>query len=133
MADHPNALKMRKAVEQFMARDMEGFLSNFPDDIVWRTGGSNTLTGVHRGKDGLAQWFKRWDESTSGSHVIEPLDVLADDEHLVVFLRIKAEREGASLNVKVANAFRLDPDGSWKESWWLPDDQAAVDRFFSAS
>ena len=88
---------------------------------------------MHRGKDGLAQWFKRWDESTSGSHVIEPLDVLADDEHLVVFLRIKAEREGASLNVKVANAFRLDLDGSWKESWWLPDDQAAVDRFFSAS
>ena len=59
------------------------------------------------------------------------MDVLADDEHLVVFLRIKADRDGASLDVKVANAFRIAPDGSWKGSWWLTDDQAAVDRFFS--
>jgi ketosteroid isomerase-like protein len=131
MADHPNALRMRRAVEKFMARDMEGFLSYFADDVVWRTGGDNALTGVRRGKDEVVRWFEIWDEKTGGSHVIEPVDVLADDRHLVVFLRIKAEREGASLNVKVANAFRLGPDGSWKESWWLADDQEAVDRFFS--
>jgi ketosteroid isomerase-like protein len=131
MADHPNALRMRRAVERFMARDMEGFLANFADDVVWRTGGDNELTGVRRGKDELVTWFRTWDEKTGGSHVIEPVDVLADDRHLVVFLRIKAEREGASLNVKVANAFRLGPDGSFKESWWLADDQASVDRFFS--
>jgi hypothetical protein len=48
-----------------------------------------------------------------------------------VFLGIKAERKGASLNVQVANAFRLGRDGRFTESWWLPDDQAAVDAFFS--
>ena len=131
MADHPDALRMREAVEKFMARDMEGFLSHFADDVVWRTGGDNQLTGVRRGKDEVAEWFRLWDERTGGSHVIEPVDVLADDRHLVVFLRIKAEREDASLNVTVANAFRTGPDGTWTESWWLPDDQAAVDRFFS--
>ena len=131
MADHPNALRMRRAVEKFMARDMEGFLSNFADDIVWRTGGDNALTGVRRGKDEVARWFRTWDEKTGGSHMIEPVDVLADDRHMVVFLRIKAEREGASLNVIVANAFRIGSDGRFTESWWLPDDQSAVDRFFS--
>ena len=35
------------------------------------------------------------------------------------------------LDVEVANAFRVDPDGRWKESWYLPNDQAAWDRFFS--
>lgn len=131
MADHPNALRMRRAVEKFMARDMEGFLSNFADDVVWRTGGDNALTGVRRGKDEVARWFRTWDEKTGGSHMIEPVDVLADDRHMVVFLRIKAEREGASLNVIVANAFRIGSDGRFTESWWLPDDQSAVDRFFS--
>jgi ketosteroid isomerase-like protein len=131
MADHPNALRMRRAVEKFMARDMEGFLANFADDVVWRTGGDNALTGVRRGRDEVARWFRTWDEKTAGSHMIEPVDVLADDRHLVVFLRIKAEREGASLNVIVANAFRIGSHGRFTESWWLPDDQAAVDRFFS--
>ena len=131
MSDHPNALRMRRAIEKFMARDIEGFLANFADDVVWRTGGDNELTGVRRGKDEVVQWFRTWDEKTGGSHVIEPLDVLADDAHLVVFLGIKAERDGASLDVKVANAFRLGPDGRFTESWWLPDDQAAVDAFFS--
>jgi ketosteroid isomerase-like protein len=131
MADHPNAMRMRRAVEKFMARDMEGFLANFADDVVWRTGGDNALTGVRRGKDEVARWFRTWDEKTGGSHMIEPVDVLADDQHLVVFLRIKAEREGTSLNVIVANAFRIGSDGRFTESWWLPDDQSAVDRFFS--
>ena len=131
MADHPNAMRMRRAVERFMARDMEGFLANFADDVVWRTGGDNALTGVRRGKDEVARWFRTWDEKTGGSHMIEPVDVLADDRHMVVFLRIKAERDGGSLNVIVANAFRIGSDGRFTESWWLPDDQSAVDRFFS--
>lgn len=131
MTDHPNALRMRRAVERFMSGDMEGFLSNFADDVVWRTGGHNALTGVRRGRDEVGRWFRSWDAKTGGSHMIELVDVLADEQHLVVFLRIKADREDASLNVKVANAFRLGPDGSWKESWWLADDQEAVDRFFS--
>ena len=131
MADHPNAMRMRRAVERFMARDMEGFLANFADDVVWRTGGDNALTGVRRGKDEVARWFRTWDEKTGGSHMIEPVDVLADDRHMVVFLRIKAERDGGSLKVIVANAFRIGYDGRFTESWWLPDDQSAVDRFFS--
>src|SRR5262245_15372442 len=73
MAVHPNALRMRRAVEKFMARDMEGFMSNFADDVVWRTGGDNALTGIRRGKDEVVRWFRTWDEKTGGSHLIEPV------------------------------------------------------------
>ena len=62
MVDHPNAPDA-PGREQLMARDMEGFLSNFADD-VGRTGGDNALSGVRRGKDELTEWFRAWDEKT---------------------------------------------------------------------
>jgi uncharacterized protein len=131
MADHPNAMRMRTAMERFMAGDMEGFLSTFSDDIVWRTGGANALTGTYRGKQEVGEWFGKLRELAVGTQRVEPLDLLADDEHLVVFLRLSAKRNGGSLDVKVANALRVDPDGKWAESWWLADDQKALDQFFS--
>jgi ketosteroid isomerase-like protein len=131
VTDHPNALRMREAVNQFMAGDMESFLSGFAEDIVWRTGGNNALAGTYRGRGELARWFETWNDWTGGTHRITPVDVLADDDHLVLFLHISAQRDGETLDVEVANAFRVDAEGRWKESWWLADDQAAVDSFFS--
>jgi uncharacterized protein len=130
MAEHPNAVKMREAAAQFVAGDLEGFMATFSDDIVWRSGGSSALSGTYKGKDEVAGWFGQIREFAGDTIDVEPLDVLADDEHLTIFLHITAKRDDQVLDVEVANAFRVDPDGRWKESWYLPNDQAAWDRFF---
>jgi uncharacterized protein len=131
MADHPNAVRMRQAVDAFMTGDMDSFLSTFADDIVWRVGGANALSGTHRGKEDIAAWFAKLRELSGGTLRVEPLDAVADDDHLAIFLHITGHKNGKSLDVKVVNAFRVDPDGRWKESWYAPDDQTAWDRFFT--
>lgn len=131
MGEHPNAAKMREAAAKFVAGDLEGFMATFSDDIVWRSGGSSALSGTYRGKDEVAGWFGTIRRFAGDTIDVEPVDVLADDEHLTIFLHITAKRDDQVLDVEVANAFRVDPDGRWKESWYLPNDQAAWDRFFS--
>ena len=106
-------------------------MATFSDDIVWRSGGSSALSGTYKGKDEVAGWFGTIRRFAGDTIDVEPVDVLADDEHLTIFLHITAERDDQVLDVEVANAFRVDPDGRWKESWYLPNDQAAWDRFFS--
>jgi uncharacterized protein len=131
MADHPNAVRMRQAVESLMSGDLDGFLSAFSDDVVWRSGGSNQLSGTFRGKQGLAGWMGKQFELTDSTINVEPIDVIADDERLAIFLRIRAQRGDRSLDIKVANAHRVGPDGKFVESWYLPDDQQAWDRFYA--
>jgi ketosteroid isomerase-like protein len=131
MGEHPNAARMREAVAKFVAGDLEGFMATFSDDIVWRSGGSSALSGTYEGKDDVARWFATIRRFAGDTIDVEPVDVLADDEHLTIFLHITAKRDDQVLDVEVANAFRVDPDGRWKESWYLPNDQAAWDRFFS--
>jgi ketosteroid isomerase-like protein len=131
MADHPNAVRMRQAVGAFMAGDMDSFLSTFADDIIWRVGGANPLSGTHRGKGEVGAWFAKLRELSNGTLHVEPVDAVADDDHLAVFLHITGQKDDKSLDVKVVNAFRVDSDGRWKDSWYAPDDQNAWDRFFS--
>jgi uncharacterized protein len=131
MVEHPNAVRMRRAAEQFVAGDLEGFMATFDDDIVWRSGGASALAGTYRGKEAVAGWFAKIRELTGGTIQVEPVDILADDERLTIFLRITGRRGDQTLDVEVANAFRVGPDGRWKESWYLANDQAAWDRFFA--
>jgi len=94
-------------------------------------GGLECPLGHVQGKDEVAGWFGKIREFAGDTIDVEPVDVLVDDEHLSIFLDITAKRDDQVLDVEVANAFRVDPDGRWKESWYLPNDQAAWDRFFS--
>jgi hypothetical protein len=56
-------------------------------------------------------------------------DVLASDEHVVVFLRVTATRGDERLDVTVAHFATVGPEG-FARNWFLPDDVAAWNRFF---
>ena len=88
MGEHPNAAKMREAAGKFVAGDLDGFMATFSDDIVWRSGGSSVLSGTYKGKDEVAGWFGKIREFAGDTIDVEPVDVLADDAHLTIFLRI---------------------------------------------
>lgn len=90
MGEHPNAAKMREAAAKFVAGDLDGFVATFSDDIVWRSGGSSALSGTYKGKDEVAGWFGTIRRFAGDTIDVEPVDVLADDEHLTIFLHITA-------------------------------------------
>ena len=56
---------------------------------------------------------------------------MANDDHVVVMLRVFGERNGKKLDIEMAEAFTVQPDGTWSEFWAMPDDQARVDEFWS--
>ena len=70
-------------------------------------------------------------EITGGSMRIVVDDILADEGHAVTFWSGSAERPGKRLDAHGIMAFKVNDDGKFTESWWLYDDQAAYDDFFS--
>jgi ketosteroid isomerase-like protein len=127
--EHPNATRMRAVVEAVASGDLPGALQHFPDDVVWFTPTGGGAEGVYRGRDGLQRFFGRLAERSNGTMRPEVDDVLASDDHVVIFLRISARRNGDELNATVAHFATAEAKG-FARNWFLPDDVAAWNRFF---
>ncbi len=129
--EHPNAALVRKLQRSILAGDLEGILDAYADDAVYRVAGDNLLSGTHRGRQAIEALFVKAMEITGGTMRIVVNDVLADDGHAVTFWSGSAERPGKHLDAHGIMAFKVNDDGKFTESWWLYDDQAAYDDFFS--
>jgi len=131
MSEHPNVTRMRQYLEVYARGDVDGVREFFSDDMVWHVAGHHPLSGDYRGKDELAAYFARTRELTGGTLTVEPSSVMASDDHVALFVRVKGERNGKTLDVEMAEAFTVGPDGRWTEFWAMPDDQDQVDEFWS--
>jgi ketosteroid isomerase-like protein len=125
--EHPNGLRMRRVVEAVQLGDVAAALEHFPEDVVWYspTGADRTF----RGREGLTRFFGHLFERSNGTMRPKVDDVLASDEHVVIFLHITAARDDAQLDVVVAHFATVGPNG-FARNWFLPDDVAAWNRFF---
>jgi uncharacterized protein len=132
VAEHPNAARVRDALDAYNRGDLDALRSFLADDIVWHVGGSHPLSGDYRGRDDVVGYCSRALALTSGTLKGEPLEILADDRHAGVFNRITAEAAGRSLDTTLAQAVSFDGDGRWTEYWALADDQDSVDDFWKS-
>ena len=132
MAEHPNVSRVRAAVAAYgdAPASMAPFLS---DDIVWHVGGDHPLSGDYRGRDAVLEYFARVRDGSDGGLHLEPVNVMADDEHAAIFMRVTGSRGDVQLDTVMAEALRLDAQGRWSEFWALADDQDAVDAFWRAT
>lgn len=131
MADHPNVETASRALAAFSAGDLEAYKEFFADDVVWHVGGHHSLSGTYRGKDALFEYFVKVRELTDGTLTISTQRILGDEGHVGVFARVTATRNGKALDVEMAQALEMTPDGRCKEYWALSDDREAVDAFWS--
>ena len=128
--EHPNARRMREVPEAVQRGDIAAALEHFPEDVIWYSPGGSRDERVYRGREGLQRFFGRLFERSNGTMRPEVDDVLANDEHVVIFLRITATRGDDELDVTVAHFATVGPDG-FDRNWFLPDDLAAWNRFFA--
>jgi ketosteroid isomerase-like protein len=128
-SDWPPAV--RRSVEALGRGDLEGFLELWSDDVVWRIGGNNQLTGIYRGKQAVREVTLRTIELSQGAYQLEPMDVLADEKHLVLMFHATGQHADRSIDTTVATFVTVDDEGKWEASWWLPSDQAQYDAFWS--
>ena len=110
-----NLDRAREAIETFSRGDLEAYKNYFADNVVWHVRGNHPLSGSYRGKEALFQYFDKVRELTQGSMKVEPEAILADDNHVGLFARVTAQRDGRQLDVTMAQAFTVDTDGRWTE------------------
>jgi ketosteroid isomerase-like protein len=129
--EHPNIRRAKEAIATFNRGDLEGYRQFFDSDVVWHVAGNHPLSGDYHGREALFEYFARVRELTGGTLQVSPEEYLADDDHLGIFTRVRGQRGTKSLDVVLAQAFRLNPSGQWSEYWAFADDQKAVDEFWS--
>ncbi len=123
--------RVRESLELVAQGNFEALRDFYTEDVVWHVGGNHPLSGDYRGQDELIKYFEQVRSMTHASLSLEPESILASDKHVAMFTRVKAEREGKTMDVVLAQVFRVAPDGRWSEYWALADDQEAVDQFWS--
>jgi ketosteroid isomerase-like protein len=128
-AEHPNARRMLDVVDAVARGDVMAALAHFPHDVVWYWPADRAEDRVYRGHDSLRRFFGRLQERSEGTMTPRAEAVLASDEHVVIFLRITAERGDERLDVRVAHFAAVGADG-FAQNWFLPNDVSAWNAFF---
>lgn len=131
MGEHANVAAIRQALRVYNSGDNAAMRDVLAQDILWHVGGNHPLSGEYRGQDAVIDYFDRVRELTTGTLRVEPVEILANDRHASIFMMVSASREGRRMNVLLAEALALGPDGLWQEYWALADDQEAVDAFWA--
>ena len=127
---HPNEELLRKGYDAFGKGDMDTIRELFAPDIVWHAPGRSPMAGDYRGVDEVLQQFGRVFEMTGGTFNLEIHDVIANDDHVVVLVRARGERNGKTLDDTSVQVWHLK-DGKATEQWLHSGDQYAADAFWS--
>ena len=130
MADHPNAVLIKKGHAAFTTGDMATLTDIFADDVVWHLFGNNQLSGVYRGRDAVFATFAKTAELSGGTFISEVHDVVANDEHAVMLTQVTATREGRSMDSMDTDVFHVK-DGKVTEFWSFVEDDHKTDAFWS--
>jgi hypothetical protein len=128
--DHPLRSEVLDGFAPFNQGAFATTVAAFSDQAIFVAPGKSAVSGTYRGRTGISEFFQRLYAVSGGSVKVEPMEVLANDRHMVLFLHFTGRRDGAALDVVVAGFHRdRGPDG-WRRATFLPDDQDAFDRFF---
>jgi hypothetical protein len=126
-----NITRCREALAAWATGDIPTVRDVMAEDIVWHWAGQNQISGDSHGPDGVLAAMGKGFMLTGGTLRIEEEDILASDNHLGVFLRVSGDRESRSFVFSIAQAIKVDEDGKWSESWFVPNDRAAFDALMA--
>jgi ketosteroid isomerase-like protein len=125
MDEHPNAKLLRDMGDRMKAGDFEAAFHVIADDVEWHEIGRAEPT---RGKQALEQ---RYAESVGDYEIDADLhDVIANDEHAIQLMNVKAQRGGKTLEYRTAEIYHMS-DGKITARWAFSDDTAKIVEFFA--
>jgi uncharacterized protein len=127
---HPNEELARKGYDAFGKGDLDAIRDLFDPNVQWHVPGKSQFAGDYKGTDEVLGFFGKLFEASGGTVALEIHDVLANDDHVVVFVKGTAQRDGKSWEGRSVHAFHAK-DGKVVEFWEHPQDQYAVDEFWA--
>lgn len=127
MSEHPNAAAFRHAIAEMMQGNLASFRELLAADVVWHEAGNSQPL---RGRDAVMGIFENL--LASGLEFEDDLHVvLANDEHLAVFIWARIRKGDAEITYPVAEIAYLQ-EGKITERWAFMDAVPAdVAAFFS--
>ena len=123
--------RVNRYFDAYARRDREAMARFFDEDIVWHVAGSHAMSGDYSGRETVLDYLARAQYLAQGSLTLTPIEVMASDEYLALFVRVRGDRNRRYLDVELVEVFKIGPDGRWLEFWSMADDQAEVDAFWS--
>lgn len=126
---HTNESFIRGHLATLASGDVEGALSDYADDAVLHYPGRNALSGDHKGRGEIASFLGKAMSLTGGTFRPEPHDILANDEHAVLLVRCRAERDGKAFEWLATDIYHM-AGNRFAEHWIFEGDQYAVDELF---
>src|SRR5262245_52668858 len=95
---HPNEELLREVIAAIQRGDMAALKSNyFAEGIRYHVAGRSPISGDYQGTDEVLEFFGRLFELSGGTFRLELHDVIANDQHGVALVSVRAEREGRQL------------------------------------
>jgi uncharacterized protein len=124
MGAQENKQTAQAAYAAFSSGDAEGAMRDIDDSIEWTVRGSNTLTGIYKGKQAVGElWGKFLDKGFR----TEPHDFVADGDKVVVLTTAYLDGES------VESADVLSYNGSGKlVAFDTLGEEALANRVFAA-
>lgn len=123
--------RVNRYLEAYRRGDRDALADYFDEGIVWHVAGSHPLSGDYSGRAQVLDYLARAQDLAGGTLALEPVEVLASDDHIALFVHVTGARRGRSLDVELVEVFKVGPDGRWSEFWSMADDQAQVDEFWA--
>jgi uncharacterized protein len=128
---HPNEDFIREGYAAFGRGDIDALQHKFfAEDVRYHVPGRSLLAGDFDGVTQVLQWLGRQFELSGGTITAEVRDVVANDEHAVSLITVRAERAGKQIADDSVQVFRIR-DGKVSEFSSYPADLYAMDEFWA--
>lgn len=124
--EHPNAILVRAAFEDFAAGELEALGRAFTENVVWHVPGMNRFSGRFDGRAAVLDRLRRMHEAGVVQR-LEIHDVVANDEHAVALVRLHVTNgQGQHYDQQQVQVWHLR-NGLCHEYWAMNEDQAVLD------
>lgn len=131
MQGQENVELVRAGIAAFNANDMEGVKAKVAADVMYTIRGRASVSGVYHGVEDMAAALSRVKDLTGGTMVGTPEVVLANDEHVLMYMHVTGSRaDGRTYDSHQAYRYRVR-DGKIVEGETIPVDQHAFAEFMA--
>ncbi|MGW7453808.1 nuclear transport factor 2 family protein [Streptomyces sp. NPDC054787] len=108
MSQHPDAVLVRRGYEAFAKGDLETLSTLFTADVIHHVPGNNPLSGHHKGREAVLDFYRRLAEETNGTFQADLHAVLADGRgHVMAFHTARGDRGDRGIEVQQGLFFTI--------------------------
>ncbi len=124
--EQPNAELARRVHAAIASADLDTLRELFAADVIWHVGGRGPLAADYKGIRAVLGLFGRTYDMADGTLAYDVHDLLANDEHAVVLLTVRASIAGRDLADQAVHVCHVR-DGRISEVWAFQWAQQAFD------